>query len=121
MAVDAGDGRTLDQRLRLIEDRFQIYNLIATHPPSAATGARDHGARADGLAARGNGIQTAGPSGRLGIKLPGQQLLHGSVGLVDRRVRVGRRSGIRIGDRDRAEAGAAELVWSRALRPIRIE
>jgi hypothetical protein len=35
MAVDAKDGRTLEQRLRLIEDRFDIYNLIASHPPSA--------------------------------------------------------------------------------------
>jgi hypothetical protein len=39
MAVDASDGRTLEQRLRLIEDRFEIYNLIASHPPSADTGA----------------------------------------------------------------------------------
>src|SRR5713101_1687432 len=42
MAVEADDGRTLEQRLRLIEDRFEIYNLIASHPPSADTGAGDY-------------------------------------------------------------------------------
>ena len=30
---------TLDQRVRAIEDRLEIYNLIAGHPPSADTGA----------------------------------------------------------------------------------
>jgi len=33
---------TLEQRLRAIEDRLAIYNLIASHPPSADTGATDH-------------------------------------------------------------------------------
>ena len=42
MAVDTKDGRTPEQRLRLIEDRFEIYNLIASHPPSADTGAGDY-------------------------------------------------------------------------------
>jgi hypothetical protein len=36
---------TLEDRLRAIEDRFEIYNLIASHPPSADTGA-DYYARA---------------------------------------------------------------------------
>ncbi len=31
--------RSIDQRLRAIEDRFEIYNLVASHPPSADTGA----------------------------------------------------------------------------------
>jgi hypothetical protein len=31
--------RTLDERVRAIEDRLEIYNLIAGHPPSADTGA----------------------------------------------------------------------------------
>ena len=31
--------RTLEDRLRAIEDRLEIYNLIASHPPSADTGA----------------------------------------------------------------------------------
>ena len=29
----------LEQRIRAIEDRLEIYNLIASHPPSADTGA----------------------------------------------------------------------------------
>jgi len=33
------DNRTLEQRVRAIEDRLEIYNLIASHPPSADTGA----------------------------------------------------------------------------------
>jgi SnoaL-like domain len=31
--------RTIEQRLRTIEDRLEIYNLVASHPPSADTGA----------------------------------------------------------------------------------
>jgi hypothetical protein len=31
--------RTLEERLRAIEDHLEIYNLIASHPPSADTGA----------------------------------------------------------------------------------
>lgn len=31
--------RTLEDRIRLIEDRLAIYNLVASHPPSADTGA----------------------------------------------------------------------------------
>src|SRR5271170_7140794 len=31
--------RSLEQRIRAIEDRLEIYNLIASHPPSADTGA----------------------------------------------------------------------------------
>src|ERR1700692_4881096 len=30
---------SFEQRLRTIEDRLEIYNLIASHPPSADTGA----------------------------------------------------------------------------------
>jgi SnoaL-like domain len=38
-----GNGReTLEARIRLIEDRLEIYNLIASHPPSADTGASDY-------------------------------------------------------------------------------
>jgi hypothetical protein len=33
------DGGSLAQRIRAIEDRLEIYNLIAAHPPSADTGA----------------------------------------------------------------------------------
>ena len=35
----ADQNRTLEQRVRAIEDRLEIYNLIAGHPPSADTGA----------------------------------------------------------------------------------
>jgi hypothetical protein len=31
--------RTIEDRLSVIEDRLEIYNLIADHPPSADTGA----------------------------------------------------------------------------------
>jgi hypothetical protein len=37
---------TLEDRIREIEDRLEIYNLIASHPPSADTGVRDHVERA---------------------------------------------------------------------------
>src|SRR5262245_63487499 len=32
--------RTIEDRIRAIEDRLAIYNLIASHPPSADTGAQ---------------------------------------------------------------------------------
>jgi hypothetical protein len=35
----AQQNRTLEQRVRAIEDHLEIYNLIAGHPPSADTGA----------------------------------------------------------------------------------
>src|SRR5262249_6336851 len=34
--------RTIEQRIRAIEDRLEIYNLIASHPPSADTGAQSY-------------------------------------------------------------------------------
>jgi hypothetical protein len=37
---------TLEDRIREIEDRLEIYNLVASHPPSADTGVRDHIERA---------------------------------------------------------------------------
>src|SRR5262245_16797307 len=33
---------TLEERIRAIEDRLAIYNLIASHPPSADTGAQSY-------------------------------------------------------------------------------
>jgi hypothetical protein len=39
MAADGISGKTLEERVRRIEDRFAIYDLIARHPPSADTGA----------------------------------------------------------------------------------
>lgn len=68
MTVDADDGRTLEQRLRLIEDRLEIYNLIASHPPTADTGAEDSTASMwteDGVFDRG--IEFPRPTGRAAI------------------------------------------------------
>ena len=36
------EDRTLEERIRAIEDRLTIYNLIASHPPSADTGAQSY-------------------------------------------------------------------------------
>ena len=68
MAVDTKDDRTPEQRLRLIEDRFEIYNLIASHPPSADTGAGDYTASVwteDDVFDRG--AEFARPTGRAAI------------------------------------------------------
>jgi SnoaL-like domain len=54
--------RTLERRIRDIEDRLEIYNLIAGHPPSADTGA-DYYAEAvyteDGIFDRGANLSGA--------------------------------------------------------------
>lgn len=54
---------TIEQRLRAIEDRLEIYNLIASHPPSADTGA-DYYTRAayteDGVIDLGGGKGATG-------------------------------------------------------------
>ncbi len=68
MAADADAGKTLEQRLRLIEDRLEIYNLIASHPPGADTGDADHTASMwteDGVFDRGE--EFARPSGPAAI------------------------------------------------------
>lgn len=39
MPVPQASPRSIEARLREIEDRLEIYNLIASHPPSADTGA----------------------------------------------------------------------------------
>jgi hypothetical protein len=57
--------RTLEDRVREIEDRLEIYNLIASHPPSADTGGSEHIAACwveDGVFDRGAGL--ASPRGR---------------------------------------------------------
>ena len=61
--MDRSDGdRSLEARLRDIEDRLEIYNLIASHPPSADTGA-DYYTRVvyaeDGSFDRGEGLDSA--------------------------------------------------------------
>jgi SnoaL-like domain len=58
----ATDEQSLIQRIRAIEDRLEIYNLIAGHPPSADTGA-DYYAEAvyaeNGVFDRGSGLSGA--------------------------------------------------------------
>jgi hypothetical protein len=54
--------RTIEQRLRAVEDRLEIYNLIAGHPPSADTGADYYTAAVyaeDGVFDRGPGLSGA--------------------------------------------------------------
>jgi len=67
----ANDPPTLEQRLRAIEDRLEIYNLIAGHPPSADTGASAYSEAVyteDGVFDRGPDLAGANPSGVLGNK-----------------------------------------------------
>ena len=65
----AGSGAdNLEARIRLIEDRLEIYNLIASHPPSADTGASDYTRSVwteDGVFDRGD--EFAKPTGRAAI------------------------------------------------------
>lgn len=68
MPVDRDDSASLEQRVRLIEDRLEIYNLIASHPPSADTGAGDYTASVwteDGVFDRG--AEFPRPTGRTAI------------------------------------------------------
>jgi hypothetical protein len=64
----ATQGETLEQRIRLIEDKLEIYNLIASHPPSADTGSGEYVASVwaeDGVFDRGD--EFAKPTGRAAI------------------------------------------------------
>jgi SnoaL-like domain len=69
MAANAGrETGTLEQRLRAIEDRLAIYDLIAAHPPSADTGAGEYTASVwtdDGVFDRG--AEFARPTGGAAI------------------------------------------------------
>jgi SnoaL-like domain len=64
--------RTLEQRIRAVEDRLEIYNLIASHPPSADTGA-DRYAEAvyteDGVFDRGPNLTGATGNKAIGANL----------------------------------------------------
>jgi len=74
---EAGDGKTLEQRVRVIEDRLEIYNLIASHPPSADTGAGDYTASVwtdDSVFDRG--AEFARPTGRAAIAAGSSSLEH---------------------------------------------
>src|ERR1700754_4439922 len=59
----AQPNRSLEERIRAVEDRLEIYDLIASHPPSADTGA-DYYTRAvyadDGELDLGRGKAIAG-------------------------------------------------------------
>jgi len=48
----------LEARLRIIEDKLAIYDLLASHPPSADTGSADYTV----LAYRENGVFDRGPA-----------------------------------------------------------
>ena len=62
------NNKSLEDRIRAIEDRLEIYNLIASHPPSADTAGKDHIAASwveDGLFDRGENLSS--PRGRENI------------------------------------------------------
>lgn len=76
---------SLEARLRDIEDRLEIYNLIASHPPSADTGA-DYYTRAifteDGVFDRGESLDyTLGAEAIAAITLrpEHQEAIHGGL------------------------------------------
>ena len=60
--------KSLEDRVRAIEDRLEIYNIIASHPPSADTGGKAHIAGSwveDGVFDRGETLSS--PTGRESI------------------------------------------------------
>jgi SnoaL-like domain len=62
MTENAADSPSLERRIRAIEDRLAIYNLIASHPPSADTGAAAYAEAVyaeDGVFDRGPGLSGA--------------------------------------------------------------
>lgn len=77
MSTEPAAGRTIEARIRAIEDRLEILNLIASHPPIADSGA-DYFARSayteDGVIDLGGG---KGASGNVAVaamlKEPGHQ------------------------------------------------
>jgi len=77
--------RTLDERLRAIEDRLEILNLIAGHPPSADTGADFYAARVyaeDGVFDRGEHLSGGHGNAEIAAMLqtPGHQAaIHGGL------------------------------------------
>src|ERR1700739_4409923 len=91
---------SLEERVRAIEDRLEIYNLIASHPPSADTGA-DYYTRAvyaeDGVFDRG---PHAGGSGNAAIaavvKTPAHQAAISGGGHPVRGLSFHRRAGDRV-------------------------
>ena len=84
--MDKGEAdRSLETRLRDIEDRLEIYNLIASHPPSADIGA-DYYTRAvyteDGVFDRGEGLDGAVGNEAIAVMTLApahQQAIHGGL------------------------------------------
>jgi len=70
MSGRADEAKTLEERLRLIEDRFEIYNLIASHPPSADTGASNYTASVCSTAAPSSPDRPAEPRSRTAHQAP---------------------------------------------------
>jgi SnoaL-like domain len=68
----ASQKRSIEERIRAIEDRLEIYNLIAGHPPSADTGAAAYAEAAyteDGVFDRGPGLSGATGNKAIGANL----------------------------------------------------
>lgn len=68
----AEDPSSLERRLRAVEDRLEIYNLIAGHPPSADTGAAAYAEAIyaeDGVFDRGPGLTSANGNTVIGAML----------------------------------------------------
>jgi hypothetical protein len=66
------EGLTIERRLRAIEDRLEIYNLIAGHPPSADTGNALYAEAvftADAVFDRGPGLSGATGNKAIGANL----------------------------------------------------
>jgi SnoaL-like domain len=62
----------LEHRLRAVEDRLEIYNLIASHPPSADTGAKAYAEAVymeDGVFDRGAGLSSWSGNTSIGASL----------------------------------------------------
>jgi SnoaL-like protein len=60
--MTAPANRSLEERIRAIEDRLEIYNVIASHPPSADTGGNEHISASwveDGVFDRGDILSSA--------------------------------------------------------------
>jgi hypothetical protein len=60
--MTAPASRSLEERIRDIEDRLEIYNIIASHPPSADTGGNEHISASwveDGVFDRGDILSSA--------------------------------------------------------------
>ena len=84
MAKDAQAG-TLEARLRAVEDRLEILNLIASHPPSADTGADYYTSAVyteDGVFDRGKGLDGAVGAAAIGaftLTPAHQKAIHGGL------------------------------------------